>query len=167
MKGVVGLLCDIKHVFLIQPIEILNACVQEVNSHISFIYFMYFCLFSKWTIPLELLLPTVSLEMVFKVIDLPHGLTCFFSHNSQELQMESLMHPDFHSDKHVKAFQSDSSRFIHLDLKSIWAEQCVKFSSSFSQSPISFSGLRPKSFSSLFWLCLELEHSAFASVTQH
>lgn len=62
-----------------------------------------FCLLSsyvEWPNPPELLTPTVSPEMVYMVMCLPDGLTCFFSANSEELHKEGVMHPDFHSGEH-------------------------------------------------------------------
>ena len=102
---------------LIQAFILYSMCAIITTQYQYATFFYVFPLFGLAN-PLELLIPSVSLEMVFTVMCLPDGLTCFFSPNTEELQKEGVMHPDFHAGKHCTStvYESDSSIFILLYL---------------------------------------------------
>lgn len=88
--------------------------------------------------------PICSPEMVYTVMCLPHGVTCFFSPKSEELHEVGVMHPDFHAGKHCTSqmaaySQSPICRASDGAGTPHGYSQCVQFSFSFFQRPISFS----------------------------
>lgn len=88
--------------------------------------------------------PICSPEMVYTVMCLPHGVTCFFSPKSEELHEVGVMHPDFHAGKHCTSQMAAYSYYPVCRASdgagtSHGYSQCVQFSFSFFQRPISFS----------------------------